>query len=259
MNTTQTKILTKNTLKRVRSLAHKKYRHLENQLLIEGLLSLQEAMASNYVIREIFYNPYIMQKPGVPELLEQAKAAYGTICYETDQTTIRQISSEITPQGICAVADLQEFSADDLGDKILIMDQIQDPGNSGTLFRIAHWFDLSGIILIRGTVDPSNPKSIRSSMGSFFHIPYIYAENLSEDILAERQLLVSRVHTGIPVAQVDVSDRFALIMGNEARGVSCHVDHLPHKDITLPRLGGAESLNAAVASAALLSSLLYTR
>lgn len=251
--------LTRQILKRAVSLQKKKYRNIESAILIEGLLPLEEAVKSHYIIKEVFYNVFLLDKPGVKELLIDLQAKDQTSCYEISGSELKQISTEVNPQGIIAIAAQRDYSETDLNGNLLVLDQLQDPGNVGTLFRIAHWFGLGGVVLMKGSVDIHNPKVIRSSMGSFFHMPFIYVDELPEILLEDRHLLLSKAHSDVEIHKLNMQDitPFLLVIGNEARGIDVHFDDLKHQDITLPPLGGAESLNAAVAAAAILSKLLY--
>ncbi|MDZ7796587.1 MAG: RNA methyltransferase [Candidatus Marinimicrobia bacterium] len=160
------------TLKTAASLQKKKYRDIEKKFLIEGILPLEEALRSNYRITEIFFTHEVSAKPGIRDLLRSAENKYGAACYEISDRELRKISCEKTPQGIAAIAEKNIFSEKDLNGNILLLDKIRDPGNAGTLFRIAHWFGLGGIVMINESVDVCNPKTVRASMGSVFHIPY---------------------------------------------------------------------------------------
>ncbi|MCF7832806.1 MAG: RNA methyltransferase [Candidatus Marinimicrobia bacterium] len=259
MDTIKTSELTRQVMKRAISFQKKKYRNIESAILIEGLLPLEEAIKSNYVIEEVYYNPFLLNKPGVREMLIGLQTKDQSACYEINGSELKQISTEVNPQGIVAVAKQRDYQAEDLKGNLLVLDQLQDPGNVGTLFRIAHWFGLGGLILMKGTVDVHNPKVIRSSMGSFFHMPFIYSDDLPESLIANRTLLLSKAHSEISIQDMKPKELspFLLVIGNEARGIDLGFDDLPHRDITLPALGGAESLNAAVAGAAILSKLLY--
>ena len=246
-------------MKRAASFQKKKYRHIESAILIEGLLPLVEADASHYQISEVFYNPFLLNKPGVKELLISLQNKNKTRCYEVAGSELKQISTEVNPQGIVAVARQRDYGTNDLSGNLLVLDKLQDPGNVGTLFRIAHWFGLGGLVLMKGTVDVHNPKVVRSSMGSFFHMPFIYTEELNDDLLKDRTLLLSKAHSKETIGEFKQEEiaPFLLVIGNEARGIDDSFDLHEHRDLTLPALGGAESLNAAVAAAAILSKLLY--
>jgi len=228
-------------------------------LLIEGLLPLKEAAGSSYRISEIFYNPFLLEKPGTAELIAGIQARDAARCYEIGGKELREISSEVTPQGIVATAEQREFTPADLKGNLLLLDQIQDPGNAGTLFRIAHWFGLGGLLLTSGTVEAWNPKVIRGSMGSVFHLPFLECTTIPDSLLKARTLILSKVHEGVDIRELqrEAQSPFLLAIGNEARGVGAEWDALPHRDLTLPAPGGAESLNAAVAAAVILTKLLY--
>jgi TrmH family RNA methyltransferase len=259
MEQLQNSELTKQVMKRAVSFQKKKFRNIDSVILIEGLLPLMEAVESQYVITDVFYNPFLLNKPGVKELLISLQEKHQTRCYEVSGSELKQISTEVTPQGIVALAEQRDYEVSDLKGNLLVLDKLQDPGNVGTLFRIAHWFGLGGLVLMKGTVDAHNPKVVRSSMGSFFHLPFIYADELDDDLLNGRTLLLSKAHSDKTIQEI-VNEKitpFLLVIGNEARGVDEGFDHYDHRDLTLPALGGAESLNAAVAAAAILSKLLY--
>ncbi len=247
------------TLKTAASLQKKKYRDIEKKFLIEGILPLEEAVRSNYRITEIFFSHDVLAKPGVTDLLLSAEKKHKAVCYEISDSEMKKISCEKTPQGIAAVAEKKTFTEKDLNGNILLLDKIRDPGNAGTLFRIAHWFGLGGIVMINESVDVCNPKTVRASMGSVFHIPYLEVDELPECLGKKRTILLSRAHGGNDIRDIDKEQLspFVLVIGNESRGISAKFTRYSYLDISLPSLGDAESLNAATAAAAILSKLLY--
>lgn len=251
--------MTQTVLKRVLMYQRKKVRNLDSMILIEGLLPLEEAVKSSYLVNEIFYNPFILDKPGIRELISLLQERDGTTCYEVSGSELKQLSTEIHPQGIVAIAKQKTYDFSELKGNLLVLDKLQDPGNVGTLIRIAHWFGLGGVLLLKGSVDVHNPKVVRSSMGSLFHMPFYYCDNLDEGLVGKRTLLLSKAHSDNSINDIKIHeiDPFMLVIGNEARGIDSAFDDFDHIDLTLPPLGGAESLNAAVAAAAILSKLLY--
>lgn len=259
MNTNNISTCSRRVLKEASQLQHKKFRSKRNMLLIEGLLPLEEAAKSDYRIREVFYNPYLLEKPGVGELLAQIRERHGALCYEVGGRELKVLSTELTPQGIVATAEQKTFREEDLGGNLLLLDRIQDPGNAGTLFRIAHWFGMGGLLLMQGTVEAFNPKVIRGSMGSIFHLPFLEVRDISQKLLETRTLLLSKVHSGEDIRNYipDKDKHFILAIGNEAGGVREEWDALPHIDISMPAPGTAESLNAAVAAAVMLTKIQY--
>lgn len=259
MNTNNISVCSRRTLKEASQLQHKKFRSQRNMLLIEGLLPLEEAAKSDYRIREVFYNPYLLEKPGVVELLAEIREKHGALCCDVGGRELKALSTEVTPQGIVATAEQKSFTEDDLQGNILLLDRIQDPGNAGTLFRIAHWFGLGGLLLTRGTVEAFNPKVVRGSMGSVFHLPFLEVRDIPQSLLEGRTLLLSKVHSGGDIRNYTSGKdkHFILAIGNEAGGISKEWDTLPHIDISMPVPGTAESLNAAVAAGVMLTKLLY--
>ncbi|MFA6618950.1 MAG: RNA methyltransferase [Candidatus Neomarinimicrobiota bacterium] len=259
MEKIKTKDLTKTVLKRVQMYQRKKARNLDSVIMIEGFLPLEEAQKSSYTINEIFYNPFILDKPRLRELILSLQERDDATCYEVTASDLKKISTEIHPQGIVAIAKQKAYAYSELKGNILVLDKLQDPGNVGTLIRIAHWFGLGGVLLIKGSVDVHNPKVVRSSMGSLFHIPFYYCDQLEDSFLENRSLILSKAHSDKSIYDIKKSDiePFMLVIGNEARGIDPAFDDFDHIDLTLPPLGGAESLNAAVAASAILSKLLY--
>ncbi|HDR04039.1 MAG TPA: RNA methyltransferase [Candidatus Marinimicrobia bacterium] len=248
--------LSKEKLKFLTSLQEKKYRAIHGLFPVEGILPAEELLQSEFKLKEFYYIPWLKNRPGFDELLEKVKQR-GVEAIEVDGQTLKKLSSEQAPQGVLAIAEKRDFSENQLQGNLLLCHQIQDPGNLGTLFRIAHWFGLGGIILTSGSVEAWNPKVVRSSMGSFFHIPWILIDSASEipQAFGEHQLLLSSPHAGRSVSDFPLKKPFILALGNESRGLA--EDFFSEAErITLPRLGGAESLNVAAAAAAILARLL---
>ncbi len=254
------KKLSKNAVKKIRALHNKKYRKLNKQFLISGLISVEEAIKSNYNITEIYYTTSIIEKLKINKIFNIAKEKNIPL-NNIHHNDVKNITTEISPQGIIAIADQQTFSLTELEKNILILDKIKDPGNLGTIFRIAHWFGLGGLILLDETVEPENPKAIQSSMGSFFNIPFVI-ENSYEEIInycndSSKIILLSDVHQGKNIKEFNSKNNFALVIGNESHGISDVWNKFDLQRVFLPRIGKAESLNAAVATASMLSLLLY--
>lgn len=251
--------LSKDHQKQIRSLKQKKYRTIHQAYLLEGILPLEEALKMKAPVQEILYQPLLLDKPGFQRLLEEARSREIPL-YEVSPAVIKNLSTEVSPQGVIAVISLPSVPKIFPSGSLLVCDEIQDPGNLGTLIRIAHWFGLSGVITTPGTVDTVNPKVIRSAMGSHFHLP-IFEMTIPEILhltIKSHQILLSVVREGTPVSNLKKSVKpFILVIGNEARGVSPQWTGDAVLPITLPPLSDCESLNAATAAAAILSLLKY--
>lgn len=182
--------------------------------------------------------------------------------YTLSPSLFDKISETKTPQGIMATAKISYARVSDIavGGTILICDNIRDPGNLGTLIRTAHAVGASGIILLKGCVDPFNPKTMRATMGSVFCVPIC-----SSDSLYPLCFLDEQGYEIVGSALGDQSEflfdkhftgKTAIVVGNEGDGISDEVLRLCHTKLIIPMPGGAESLNASVAGSILLYEVL---
>lgn len=173
-----------------------------------------------------------------------------------------KISDTQTPQGILCVLRQPSYSLEDLLDKendanslYMILEDIQDPGNLGTIFRTAEGAGVKGIIMSRQTVDIFNPKTIRSTMGSIYRVPFIYVEDIKAVIMELKSKKVSVYAAHLKGEcyhdEVEYGDT-AFLIGNEGNGLKDETAALADTYIKIPMKGQLESLNAAVASAILM-------
>ena len=140
--------------------------------------------------------------------------------------------------------------------KLLILEDTADPGNLGTIMRTAEAAGVTGVIMSKGTVDIFNPKVVRSTMGSIFRLPFAYVEDLKEVIKELKKSGISFYATHLKGEKsykaIKYSDRSAILIGNEARGLSDEVADLADIYVIIPMQGKVESLNAAVAAALMM-------
>jgi RNA methyltransferase, TrmH family len=229
-------------------LLSKKGRMKEGTFLIEGEHLVEEAVKAKAEL------VCIIIQSGLETKFSLIHNASVPIYLVTD-AVLQKITDTETPQGICAIVRMAEHSLSEVLSQeslVLILDAIQDPGNLGTIIRTADAAGVSGIILGSGTVDIYNPKTIRSTMGSIFHIPFVEADlEGSLTVLKERgfKLVATSLEGSIPYNRPLYHGSVALVIGNEANGVS--KDWLDAADvkIKIPIYGKAESLNAAIAAA----------
>ncbi len=172
-----------------------------------------------------------------------------------------QMSDTKTPQGILAVANMLEYTIDDIIPAervplILMLENIQDPGNLGTMMRTAEGAGATGIIMSGDTVDIYNPKTIRSTMGSLFRMPFMYSDNICKtaDILRERgvRLYAAHLDGDNNYFEEDMTAPTAIMIGNEGNGLSEKLADKADRLIKIPMSGSLESLNAAVSSAVIM-------
>ena len=172
----------------------------------------------------------------------------------------RGLSDTQTPQGILALVSMPYYGLDDLlrGDKthLLILDGIQDPGNLGTMFRTGEGAGITGIVMSRDTVDLFNPKTIRSTMGSIYRVPYFVAEDLCGIIRTIKGLgtkvYAAHLEGSVPYDTPSYRGAAAFLIGNEGSGISAETMTCADEYIRIPMEGSVESLNAAVSAAILM-------
>lgn len=231
-------------VKYLKKLSKKKYRDLYNEFLVEGRHLVIEAYKHN-MLKEIILCDGEVTPFDVP---------YTVVSYEV----MKKISEVETPQKIMGLCKKIEDTT--IGSRILLLDEIQDPGNMGTIIRSAVAFDIDTIILSKNCVDLYNPKVVRSTQGMLFHIPIlIYDFDELLPMLKELKIPIyaTRVEYGTDVSTLkeDEKKRFALLMGNEGNGVHPEYLELSDKNLYIPMSNEVESLNVAIATSILLYEL----
>ena len=175
-----------------------------------------------------------------------------------EDRVFEKISDTKTPQGVLSVIKQPFYSLDDMikeGKLYVILEDIQDPGNLGTIIRTAEGAGVSGVIMSKGCVDIFNPKTIRSTMGSVYRVPFVYTDDLKETItkVKEKKIEVFAAHLKGKKNYDDIIyRRAAFLIGNEGNGLSEETAALADTYIRIPMEGQVESLNAAVATAVLM-------
>jgi RNA methyltransferase, TrmH family len=237
-------------VKQWKKLHTKKEREATGTFMIEGLHLVEEALKTKDMIRDLIVSE---------DLTLPAH-------WNVDQLNIILVTKEVmkaisdteTPQGIAAICEFQTEHSANIWNKILLVDSVQDPGNLGTIIRTADAAGIDGIILGEGTVDHYNSKVVRSSQGSIFHLPIIKG-NLAEwvEIYRSNHIPVygTSLQNGVSYREVEPSQQFCLIIGNEGNGVNSELLKNTVKNLYIPIYGGAESLNVAIASGILLYHL----
>lgn len=225
----------------------KKYRTRTQSFLIEGFHLLEDAINSGWHIETLIVQDGVM----LPDWLSTQK--FITV----NQQVFTAISQTETPQGVAAVVkmpDTQHIT----GNHLLLIDQVQDPGNLGTMIRTADAAGFSQVILGKGTVDVYNDKVIRASQGSIFHIPVLEANLLELIPNLQKQsytVLASALHNSVAYDAVGQPNKVALVMGNEGSGITPEILQLADQCIKIPIYGQAESLNVSIAAGILMYQL----
>jgi|TARA_R110000737_G_scaffold350849_2_gene391139 TrmH family RNA methyltransferase len=218
----------------------KKNRELEQSFLIEGEKMVLEALQ---VCPEIVKEVYLVKNSNITIDFKNS--------YEINSTESEQISGFKTPNKCLALLSYPTIEPKK-EDFTLVLDQIQDPGNLGTIIRLADWFGLTKIVCSKDTVDCFNSKVIQASMGSIFRVKLIYTD-LEEYLKNTNLPIFGALLNGNNVYQTQLPQKAILVMGNEGNGLSESVQNLVNQKVTIPKFGGAESLNVSIATSILLS------
>ncbi len=238
----------KNILQTIQKLKMNKFRKLENQFIVEGDKLVQEALSCV---------PGKIKKILCTEKSElYSTDLHGFAVFEISESDLMKISSQQSPQHSIAVLDGLDCSLiENPSEKIiLVCDGIQDPGNFGTIIRTADWFGISTIVASKNTVDFYNQKVIQSSMGSIFRVQVKYVD-LPEWLENSTRLKIGTLLEGKDIFAVQINEPCVLVIGSEGQGISSPVKEKLDIAVTIPRMGGAESLNASVATGIALSEL----
>ena len=252
-------------IKAIKSLYRKKERMKSGSFIIEGIKIIEEAMAHKHPMKHIVYTDKLMTTKGGPEFFQTIRAMENLIY--VPENIFKEISDTENPQGVLAIA---RFSFEDLqglkekeNPSLIFLDRLQDPGNMGTIIRTADAFNIDGIIITDGSVDPYNPKVVRATMGSIFRLPIYYIEDSINGLsaLKDQGLMVysTSLEESLPIYDIDYNGGFVLVIGNESTGVSDEVYALSDRLIRIAMPGKAESLNEGVAASIILYEAMKQR
>ncbi len=244
-----------NLIKHIKKLKEKKYRDEYKEYVVEGLKLIDEAIKEGAEISEIIVCEGCEKSELIESHLKYEMARYE--CIYVPQNIFKMLSDVENPQGILAVIKLNngedEIKYDE--DIILALDDIQDPGNLGTILRTADSIGLKQILVSKGTVDPFNPKVVRSTMGATFRVKVIECENLKETLKETQKngykVMCTSLDAKHSIYKTDYNKK-VIVIGNEANGVSKEIQKLADEKVIIPMLGKTESLNAAVATGVIL-------
>lgn len=239
-----------NSFKDIKKLKEKKHRVKNNKYIIEGLRFVDEALKSGVSIDSIIFTENFKEKND--EFFSKISANVKLI--QMNESLLKQLCSTENPQGVLAVVNMQNKELKD-GELVILVDKVQDPGNMGTIIRTAHAAGASGIVVIKGTVDIYNDKTLRSTMGSIFYIPVVeddsleYIKSLKED---GYRLVVSSLQGKNNFFEEDLQGKVIIAVGNEGNGISDEVYEISDVKVKIPMPGNAESLNVAVATSIMI-------
>ena len=227
------------TIKEISKLKNKKYRDLTNTYLVEGEHLVEEAYKHNILTKII--------------LLEDTICNYDIEKIYVTKEVMKKLTELDTPNKIIGI--VKKNTPLPIGNKILILDNIQDPGNLGTIIRSSVAFDIDTIVLSPNTVDIYNPKVIRSTQGMIFYTNIItleLKEFINEIKTKNYTIFGTNVRNGKNIKEITLPEKFALVLGNEGQGVSKEIESLCDDNIYIKMSSKCESLNVSVATSILL-------
>lgn len=248
-------MITRNELKYYSSLSQKKFRESELKFIVEGVKNVEEGLNSHFDC-EIILTTF--------EFAEQNKKLLSEIKKKKIRTEVlrsqdfARISETKSPQGIAAVfkyAKLKFYPDKSESNILVYLDNVSDPGNLGTIIRTCDWFGINEILISKFSVGYLNPKAIRASMGSVFHL-YIFEEvepTLLEYLKMNNYQIICSDLDGKNLFEYKFPEKFVLVFSNEATGPTEFIKNISDDVITIPKFGNAESLNVAIASGIILS------
>ncbi len=251
-----------NTIKEIKALHLKKNRDAENLYFVEGIRFVSDAIDNGQDIVKVVISDKLEGLNGGKELLNRVSALCND-CFLVSEKLFKEISDTQTPQGILAVLKKKDFVFDTVieqGNSVVILDSLQDPGNVGTIIRTADAANVSAVILTKGCVDLFSPKVLRSTMGSIFHMPIFEGLRIDEIIklLKESGYKVIASHLDGPnnYFDEDLTGKSAIIVGNEANGISDETVKMADRLVKIPMPGKAESLNASIAASIMIYEIV---
>ena len=242
-------------IKHIIKLKEKKYRKEYNEYIIEGVKIVEESIEEKAKIKQIIISEDAINSELVQKHL---KEKLQKIDYIQVPSNIFKLISEVEkPQGVLAVIEKENGGEyiDYNQDIILALDDLQDPGNLGTIIRTADSAGVDAIILLKGCVDIYNPKVIRSTMGSIFDMNIIHAtQDDAVNFLKSNDfnIVSSYLQTDNYYHETTYDGKIALVIGNEANGINDELIAQSDKLVKIPIYGNAESLNAAISAAVLM-------
>ena len=245
-------MISKSTAKFIKSLQLKKYRRQHQSFLVEGEKNVVELLTTRHPINFIaathtFINTYssLIKGTQIHEASENDLKSTGTLKSNNAAIAIVPIVEPKEP-----IWDSERYA--------IVLDQINDPGNLGTIIRLADWYGIKNIIASPETTELYNPKVINASKGSFLRVNIFY-KDLPAFFKSNPKKIIGTFMDGKSVHNYSWPDEGYIVLGNESHGVSSEIEALVSDKITIPKFGGAESLNVAIATAIICDNLVRSK
>lgn len=244
-----------------RDLKRRRARERSGLFIAEGVRCVEELLASPLVMSAILVSPRLrltQRGTALESAIHSLHSTGATHVTEVTDVELSHAASTDTPQGVVCIGERPERSFDSIGPDgiVLLLDAVQDPGNVGTILRTAQAFGVASTVALPGTVDLWNPKVVRSAMGALFSHHAFHADVSStlRYLAAASIPLWATSMSGEPVSRPGAGNRIAIVVGNEAGGVSAELAATATRNVAIP-ISGVESLNVAVATGIILYAI----
>ena len=238
-------MISKNQLKLIRALGQKKYRKQYNQYLVQGEKNVLELLNSGLSIVHIFATPAFISAH------QTALAAHQVI--EADEDSLTKASTLVSNNAAIAVVDMPSQQALPTSGLILALDGVSDPGNLGTIIRVADWYGIKHIVTSTDSADAYNPKTISATMGSFARVS-VTQTDLTSYLPSLNLPVYGAFLEGENIHKTALKQDAVLLMGSESHGIRADCESVVTDKITIPAYGQAESLNVAMATGIILDN-----
>ncbi|HUP85073.1 MAG TPA: RNA methyltransferase [Acidimicrobiales bacterium] len=234
-----------------RLLSRRSAREADRAFVVEGAKVLSEALDAGVPVESVYL------AAGASDPVVDRAFAAGVRVYELASGVLERVADTVTPQPVMAVVPFLDRRLESLrGARLVVVAvDVRDPGNAGTILRSAESAGADGVLCCGGSVDVYNPKTVRASAGSLFHVPVVAGGDPVEVLREMADWGVRRLATtavgGRDYGEVDLTGRIAFVLGNEANGLPPELDELVEERVTIPMVGRTESLNVGMAAAVL--------
>ena len=238
-------MLTKIDIKLIKSLKYRKHRVENNLFVIEGLKIINEFINSDWEVKKIFLT-------NDTDLNTNLNLNY------ISNSDLKRISFLKSPNKVLALVKIPKLNKNIKGRLIIALDGVQDPGNLGSIIRLADWFGVSNILCSKNCVDVYNPKVVQSTMGSILRVSINYVDLKKEIQNLSKHKLFSCVLDGRNINDIDINGNSIILFGNESKGISEELISLSKNKISIPKLSSSkiDSLNVSNACAIVLNNFI---
>ncbi|ESP95242.1 TrmH family RNA methyltransferase [Pseudoalteromonas luteoviolacea] len=238
-------MLSKNQQKLIRALAQKKYRKQHGLYLVQGEKNVLELLQAKVEVQQVFATPQF--------ILSHKNTLKHCQVTECDEQALSKVSTLVSNNAAIAIVPIAEPKEIDKSGFVLALDGVSDPGNLGTIIRLADWYGLKQVVVSEDCADHLNPKVISATMGSFVRVDVIRTD--LEQLLSHYNGPIYGAYLeGQSVHQTPFTERGLLVMGSESHGIREKASQYINQPITIPAYGQAESLNVAMATGIILDN-----